>query len=180
MMELEHEANRLVPMRRERVVGNPLLGSDLPAATSVRRARWHRVELSPCGHQRLTAYRHNSARRIVEAAEQMQQGALSRSARSDDGDDLTSLDRQVQAVEYLDRSAISAAVGLGQFDRLEDAHSWRMASTGYRLAAWRAGYSVATAAIAMLASTIDTTSKGCVATGRWSMKYTSGAILMSL
>src|SRR5258708_19590382 len=78
MMELEHEAKRLVPMRRERVVGNPLLGSDLPAATSVRRARWHRVELSPCGHQRLTAYRHNSARRIVEAADQIHQGPLPR------------------------------------------------------------------------------------------------------
>src|SRR5258708_1017398 len=144
-----------------------------PTRSSSRTAR-------SCARSGLHPYLNNAARRWVEAAEQMREGAVAGAAGWGDGDDLASLDRQVQAVEYLDRGAISAAVGLGQFDRLEDAHSWRMASTGYRLAAWRAGYSVATAAIAMLASTNDTTSKGCVATGRWSMKYTSGADFMSL
>ena len=69
----------------------------------------------------------------------MQQGALPRAARTDDGQHLAAGDFEVHAVEHGDRPAVAAAVFLPEFYGLEHHHSCRIASTGYKRAACNAG-----------------------------------------
>ncbi len=110
-------------------------------------------------------------RRAVEAAKYVHQGALARSALADDGQHLTGLDTEIDAAEHVERHSVAANVPLCNAAAFENRrHSERIASTGYSFAACIAGYRVASAAISRLATTIIITSRGCVVTGRWSMK----------
>src|SRR5262249_55594847 len=144
---LEHESNRAVPQCGDRIVGQVA--------------------------QRTAIDQHLAGRRPIERPKQMQKRALARPARADDRDHLAPCDSQVDRVENGDRPAISPDVGLRERPRLQHRHS-RIASTGSRREACSAGYTVAAAAIRRLATTVTAMSSGCRATGRWSMKYTSG------
>ena len=73
---------------------------------------------------------HAAAGRTIERAEQMEQRALSRAARADDGDHLSPSDLQVDAVEHGDVPPSPPRVRLRQINRLEHRHSCRIASTG--------------------------------------------------
>src|SRR4051812_32968155 len=96
----------------------------------------------------------------------MQQGALAGATGANDGHHLSSSDLESHPVKYGDEPSIAARVRLRQVDCFQHLHSCRIASTGNNFAACRAGYSVASAAITRLASTINATSSACVATGR--------------
>ena len=109
-----------------------------------------------------------SARRLVERAKHMHQSALARATGSDDRDHLTALDGKIHAVQYIENVPIPADVCLVDVVRLEygHRHSCLIASIGNSLDACTDGYTVAIAAMAMLAITIHITSIGCVDTGR--------------
>src|SRR5438309_191766 len=124
MMELEDEPDRLVPMCRQCIVRDLLFGSKLPATTAVRSWSGRRAQIRLRRHQWLAGNSHDSAGGVVQSTEQMEQCALPRSARADDGDDFATVNRQIQAVEYADLAAVASTVGLRQIDRLENAHSW--------------------------------------------------------
>ena len=105
VMELEDEPDLPVPHRRELGLGLLAVGAAVET--------------------------HRAARRRIERAEQVQQRALARSARADDGDELTPAHRQIDPGQDLDRAAVAPLVDLAQTLRLENgAHSWRIASTG--------------------------------------------------
>ena len=110
--------------------------------------------------------RHGAARRTVERSQQVKKRTLPGSTRPDDGHHFATSYTQVHAVEHWNQPAVASRVCLRQVYCFQHRHSCRMASTGNNLAAWRDGYSVASAAISKLASTIIATSKACVATGR--------------
>src|SRR6266550_2133928 len=84
---------------------------------------------------------------FVQCPQYVHQRALSRPARTDDSDHLTALHREINSVEHVHR------------------HSCLIASIGKSRDACTDGYTVAIAAIAILARTIHITSLGCVVTG---------------
>src|SRR5919109_4396067 len=96
----------------------------------------------------------------------MQQRALARPAGTDNRYHLATSHTEIHAVEHGNQPAVATGEGLSQVNCFQYGHSCRIASTGNNLAAWRAGYSVASAAIARLATTMNATSRACVATGR--------------
>src|SRR6478672_2194059 len=153
MVELEHESDRAVSQRGDRIVGQVA--------------------------DRLAVDQHLAGRRSVQRPQQVQKRALARSARTDDRDHLAPRDLQVDRIEHLDRPAVTADVRLREGSCFQHRHS-RIASTGSRRDACSAGYTVAAAAIRRLATTVTVMSSGCRATGRWSMKYTSGFSGISL
>src|SRR5512146_2382820 len=113
-MKLKHEADPAVPDLGQ--VLRRLLRVDLPRE------------------------RDRAGGRRVEGAEEMEEGALPGPAGADDRDELSALDREVDARQDLDRGAVTAAVDLPDTGRFQDgAHSWRIASTGVSRAAWREG-----------------------------------------
>src|SRR5207237_9883473 len=83
--------------------------------------------------------------------------------------------------QYVQLVAVAADVRLVNVVCFEDCHSHSclMASMGNSLEACTDGYTVAIAAIAILARTIHITSVGWVETGRWSMRWTWAASVMS-
>lgn len=121
---------------------------------------------------RLATDHHVATGGFVERAEHVQQSALPRTAGPDDGDHLATVDGEIDAAQNVENAPIAAEVGLVQIMRFEDGHchSCLIASIGKRRDAWMDGYTVAIAAMAMLARMIHMMSAGCVATGRWSMK----------
>ncbi len=102
----------------------------------------------------------------------MHEGALAGAAGADDRDHLTALNGEIDTVQNVEDVPVPADVRLVDVVRLEygHRHSCLIASIGKSLDACTDGYTVAIAAIAMLAITIHITSIGCVDTGRWSMK----------
>ncbi len=122
------------------------------------------------GGQRLilgTVQRDAAAGRFVEGAEEVQQGALARTARADDGDDLATVHREVHMLQHFQQGAVAAPEHPPDARGFEGhAHSYRIASTGFRLAACHAGYNVATVATVTLARTIMIRSSGSTCTGR--------------
>jgi hypothetical protein len=80
--------------------------------------------------------------------------------------DQVTRDLEVDAIQHMDERPVTTSIGLRQIASFDDHHSCRIASTGYSRAACMAGWIVATAAIARLASTIQATSSGSSATGR--------------
>ena len=114
MMELEHEADLPVPDGGEGL--RALLAED--------------EAVQP----------HGSGGRDVERPQQVEQRALARAARADDGHELPASHREIQARQDLDRRPVAAAIDLPKTLRLENrAHSWRIASTGVSPAAAREG-----------------------------------------
>src|SRR5688572_10702633 len=140
MVELEHEADLLVAEPREIFVAQA--GEVHPADGDA------------------------AAGGSIERAKDVQQRALPGAARADDRHHLTLLHGDGDAIEHRQQTSISADELLREIDSLQHGHSCRIASTGYSRAACRAGYSVARAAIARLASTIIATSSTRVSTGR--------------
>ena len=113
-MELEHETDLAVSHQRQGV------GIELAEVPAVE------LDVSGGGH--------------VQGSEQMEQRALARAAGADDGDELASGHREVDARQHLDREAVASLVDLPQTGGFEDrAHSWRIASTGVSPAAVREG-----------------------------------------
>src|SRR5687767_8599346 len=106
MVELKHEANRSISERCQ-----------LLLIESV---------------DRLTANDDISTRRLVQCTENVQQGALARAARSNDGDHFAPGKGQVNALQDIDRSAVASDVRLVQVVCFEDSrHSCLIASIGY-------------------------------------------------
>src|SRR5258706_12718178 len=95
-----------------------------------------------------------SARRFVERAEHVHQSALARAAGTDDRDHLTALDGEIHPVQYVENVPVPTDVRLVDVVRLEygHRHSCLIASIGKSLDACTDGYTVAIAAMAMLAS----------------------------
>src|SRR5581483_10335607 len=109
---------------------------------------------------------HGAARRLVERAEEMEQRALPRAARADDRHHLAARHLKIHAVQHGDLAAVAPRLLCRQLTRFQRDHSCRSASTGNNPAAWRAGESVASAAMPRLASTISRMSSGWIATGK--------------
>src|SRR5467141_4846181 len=116
---------------------------------------------------RLTSNYNIATRRFVERAENVHQRALAGSAGADDGDHLPALNGEIHTVENMKSVPITADVRLVDVVCLAygHRHSCLIASIGKSLDACTDGYTVATAAIAMLARIIHITSAGCVDTG---------------
>src|SRR6267143_5067546 len=117
---------------------------------------------------RLTPNYNIATRRLVQRPEDVHQRALAGAAGADDGDHLPSLNGEIHTVENMESVPIAADVRLVDVVCLEygHRHSCLIASIGKSLDACTDGYTVATAAIAMLARIIHITSTGCVDTGK--------------
>src|SRR5205814_2237936 len=95
-----------------------------------------------------------AAGRAVECAEQMQQGALPRSRRPDDRDELAAPHFDVDAPQDLEHLSIAAREHApDRLGRQERVHSYRIAVTGSSRAACPLGYSRARGAVQILAAT---------------------------
>ena len=140
VMELKDETHGAIPERRQRHVVEPteIRSSDPDVAASG----------------------------TVQRSEQVQERALARSAGPDDRHHLTPAHLERHAIQHRQQSTITANEDFRQIDRFQNRHSCRMASTGNNREACRAGYTVARAAIARLATMINATSSHCVSTGR--------------
>src|SRR6266550_3845429 len=101
---------------------------------------------------------------FVQCSQYVHQRALSRAARTDDSDHLTALHREINSVEHVQLVPISTNVRLVHVMRFEHVHrhSCLIASIGKSRDACTDGYTVAIAAIAILARMIHITSLGCV------------------
>src|ERR1700737_1268669 len=117
---------------------------------------------------RLTSNYNIATRRLIQRPEDMHQRALAGAARANDGDHLSPLNGEIHAVENVKGVPIAADIRLVDVVCLEygHRHSCLIASIGKSLDACTDGYTVAIAAIAILAITIHITSMGCVDTGR--------------
>src|SRR5687768_1825166 len=103
----------------------------------------------------LTPDHHVASRGFVEGAQHVEECALPRSAGADDRHHFAPLHREVHSGQDGNDASVTADVGLVEVVCFEDrAHSCLIASSGKRREAWMDGYSVAMAAIAILASTI--------------------------
>src|SRR5256885_16204826 len=108
-----------------------------------------------------------AARGAVERAEQMEQCALARARRADDGDECATPHFHVDAAQNLQQLPIPAREHAADaFGHEERVHSYRMAVTGSSRAAWVLGYSGARVAITTLAAMTASASRGLLSTGR--------------
>src|SRR5258706_2989900 len=95
-----------------------------------------------------------AAGRAVECAEQMQQGALPRSRRTDDRDELAAPHFDIDAPEDLEHLSIAAREHTpDRLGRQERVHSYRIAVTGSSPAACTPGTNGAKCAVTRLAPT---------------------------
>src|SRR5207302_7136406 len=102
---------------------------------------------------------------------QVQQRALARPRGAYDRHEFPTMRLHIHAPQHLQRLAVTAHVDLANPPGFEQgAHSYRIAATGSRRAAWTDGYSGAKVATVRLAAITASTSTSCVRTGRWSMK----------
>src|SRR4051812_10148951 len=128
MMKLEHESHSAVSQSRESFVAQTV--------------------------HRSAADGYGTSRRSVQRAEEIQQRAFPRATRAEDCHHLTALHLQRHTIQHRQQATITANERLREIGRLQHHHSCRIASTGYKRAACRAGNNVASAAIARLARTI--------------------------
>src|SRR6185437_5735735 len=103
----------------------------------------------------------------IEGSEQVQQGALARSASTHNGHELTPAHREIHPGKDVDDTSVASPVHFAEPLRLEyRVHSCLIASTGVSDAAEREGYTVARTAMAKLASTTINASLASTCTGR--------------
>lgn len=109
-----------------------------------------------------------AARWLIQRPEDVHQRAFAGATRADDSDHLPTLNGKIHTIQDIEDVPVATYIGLIDVVGFQyrHRHSCRIASIGNNLDACTDGYTVAIAAIAMLAKMIHITSVGWIETGR--------------